>query len=123
MAKTQKPTQPTACRVLVAMTVQGVQYAVDDLVQFDPDQTVSYADGGYVDPHPDAVAYCRDTLGKTLIVHVDPQAAEAAAAAAAAEADAAAAAAEAEAQAAQKAAEDAAQKAAAEAAAAAKQGQ
>lgn len=114
MAKTQKPTQPTACRVLVAMTVQGVQYAVDDLVQFDPDQTVSYADGGYVDPHPDAVAYCRDTLGKTLIVHVDPQAAEAAAAAAAAEA---------EAQAAQKAAEDAAQKAAAEAAAAAKQGQ
>lgn len=116
MAKTQKPTQPTACRVLVAMTVQGVQYAVDDLVQFDPDQTVSYADGGYVDPHPDAVAYCRDTLGKTLIVHVDPQAA-------AAEAAAAAAAAEAEAQAAQKAAEDAAQKAAAEAAAAAKQGQ
>ena len=119
MAKTQKPTQPTACRVLVAMTVQGVQYAVDDLVQFDPDQTVSYADGGYVDPHPDAVAYCRDTLGKTLIVHVDPQAAQAAAA----EAAAAAAAAEAEAQAAQKAAEDAAQKAAAEAAAAAKQGQ
>lgn len=74
MAKTPRPTQPTACRVLLALTVDGVSYAVDDLVQFPADQIASYADDGSVDPHPDAVAYCHETLGKPLQIHPGAQA-------------------------------------------------
>jgi hypothetical protein len=72
MAKPQKTDAPQPSRVLTQLAVDGIVYQPDDLVQFNPDMTAAYADAGYIDPHPEAVEYCRQ-LGNPLIVHAAPQ--------------------------------------------------
>ena len=45
-------------RVLAAVTIDGVRFAPDDVIEGMP-ETIAQAYAGSVDPHPDAVAYAR----------------------------------------------------------------
>ena len=47
-----------AVRVLAAVTIDGVRFAPDDVIEGVPEPTAK-AHAGSVDPHPDAVAYAR----------------------------------------------------------------
>ena len=47
-----------AVRVLAAVTIDGVRFAPDDVIEGMP-ETIAQAYAGSVDPHPDAVAYAR----------------------------------------------------------------
>lgn len=49
---------PVAVRVLAAVTIDGVRFAPDDVIEGMP-ETIAQAYAGSVDPHPDAVAYAR----------------------------------------------------------------
>lgn len=62
-AGTQQDPEPqdvalVAVRVLAAVTVAGVRFAPDDVIEGVPEPTAK-AHAGSVDPHPDAVAYAR----------------------------------------------------------------
>ena len=45
-------------RVLAAVTIDGVRFQPDDVIEGVP-ETIAQAYAGSVDPHPDAVAYAR----------------------------------------------------------------
>lgn len=47
-----------AVRVLAAVTINGVRFQPDDVIEGMP-ETIAQAYAGSVDPHPDAVAYAR----------------------------------------------------------------
>ncbi|WP_338499936.1 hypothetical protein [Delftia tsuruhatensis] len=47
-----------AVRVLAAVTIDGVRFQPDDVIEGVP-ETIAQAYAGSVDPHPDAVAYAR----------------------------------------------------------------
>jgi hypothetical protein len=55
MAKTQKTEKAVKARVLSKITIDGVAYEPDQIVEVDPNLIESL--GSHVDPHPDAVAY------------------------------------------------------------------
>lgn len=74
----------TKVRVLCLITVAGIGYKPDQVVDLPSAVAKSLAAEGQVDPHKEAVAYCIRELGAEVIVHVDPVDAEAAAAAKAA---------------------------------------
>lgn len=52
--------EPSKARVLCAVTVNGVQYQPDDLIEAEAEVIAGL--GGSVDPHPDAVAYCEGLI-------------------------------------------------------------
>lgn len=56
MAKNQKTDKPVKARVLSKITIDGVAYEPDQIVEVD--QSLLGSLGSHVDPHPDAVAYC-----------------------------------------------------------------
>jgi hypothetical protein len=55
MAKTQKTEKAVKARVLSKITVNGITYEPNQLIEVDPILLKSL--DGQVDPHPDAVAY------------------------------------------------------------------
>lgn len=71
----------TKVRVLCTIRVDGVEYHPNQVVDLPPAVAKSFAAEGQVDPHKDAIAYCVRELGAEVIVHADPAAVEAAAAA------------------------------------------
>lgn len=54
--KTEKAEKAVKARVLSKITVNGITYEPDQLIEVDPISLKSLV--GHVDPHPDAVAYC-----------------------------------------------------------------
>lgn len=78
----------TKVRVLCLITVAGIGYKPDQVVDLPSAVAKSLAAEGQVDPHKEAVAYCIRELGAEVIVHVDPADVEAAAAAAIADLEA-----------------------------------
>lgn len=62
----------TKVRVLCQITVAGVGYKPDQVVDLPSAVAKSLAAEGQVDPHKEAVAYCIRDLGAEVIVHADP---------------------------------------------------
>lgn len=61
MAKIQKAEKAVKARVLSKITIDGVMYEPDRIVEVDPASLESLM--GHVDPHPDAVAYAEKLNG------------------------------------------------------------
>lgn len=72
----------TKVRILVAVTLDGVTYRPDQVVDMPAGAAKALAAEGQVDPHRDAVAYCIRELKAEVITHVDPAEAKSAALAA-----------------------------------------
>lgn len=69
----------TKVRVLAALTLDGITYQPDQVIDLPAVVAKAFADLGQVDPHKDAVAYCVKELGREVIVHTAPVADEPAA--------------------------------------------
>lgn len=57
MAKKDQPTAPVAVRVLTAVRIEGVDYAVNAHVQLPPHLVAPLEADGSIDSNPEAVAY------------------------------------------------------------------
>lgn len=55
-------------RVLTALHLDEIDYSADQLVAFPPALAESLKEAGSVDPHKDALAYCK-ALGFELVEH------------------------------------------------------
>lgn len=71
--KKADPVQSSLCdvRVLAAVTIAGIRYAPDTVIEGLP-VALAEAHAGSVDPHPDAVAYARSTNAEVLQFEPEP---------------------------------------------------
>lgn len=67
----------TKVRILAALTLDGVPYQPNQVVDMPSAAAKSFQADGQVDANKDAIAYCLNELGATVIVHASPAAAEA----------------------------------------------
>lgn len=62
----------TKVRILAALTLDGVAYQPNQVVDMPAATAKSYQAEGQVDANKDAVAYCVNELGAVVIVHAVP---------------------------------------------------
>lgn len=53
--------------------VDCLGYKPDQIVDFPPHLAAHLTDDGAIDPHKDAVSYCLETLGASVVIHGDVQ--------------------------------------------------
>lgn len=59
----------TKVRILAAVTLDGIAYQPNQVVDLPAATAKAQQAAGIVDPHKDAVAYCVAEFGATVIVH------------------------------------------------------
>lgn len=62
----------TKVRILAVLTLDGITYKPNQVVDMPPAPAKALAANNQVDPHKEAVAYCVKELGAEVIVHVAP---------------------------------------------------
>lgn len=76
MAKAKGKT--VKARVLLDVSIDGVIYRADQVVEFDEGLAKQAKEGGQIDDHPDAVAYCLKN-GAEVVAHatsIEPESGE-----------------------------------------------
>jgi hypothetical protein len=59
----------TKVRILTAVTLDGIHYQANQVVDLPAGTAKAQQAAGVVDPHKDAVAYCVNELGAQVVVH------------------------------------------------------
>lgn len=62
----------TKVRILTAVTLDGIRYQANQVVDLPASTAKAQQAAGVVDPHKDAVAYCVNELGAQVVVHKAP---------------------------------------------------